>query len=72
MQALLDAGVATRRGVMCSHREPAYAAAPWRAAAGGLARSEEAQDRCLILPLFHDLTAADQARIARALAAALP
>ena len=24
MQAMLDAGVSTRRGIMCSHREPAY------------------------------------------------
>jgi dTDP-4-amino-4,6-dideoxygalactose transaminase len=32
MQFMLDHGVSTRRGVMCSHREPAYAASPgsWR------------------------------------------
>jgi dTDP-4-amino-4,6-dideoxygalactose transaminase len=24
MQALLDRGIATRRGIMCAHREPAY------------------------------------------------
>src|SRR5262245_17667805 len=24
MQRMLDEGVATRRGIMCSHREPAY------------------------------------------------
>jgi len=31
MQRLLDGAVATRRGVMCSHREPAYtdASRPW-------------------------------------------
>ena len=28
MQAMLDAGVSTRRGIMCSHREPAYAGHP--------------------------------------------
>ena len=25
MQKLLDQGIATRRGIMCSHREPPYA-----------------------------------------------
>jgi hypothetical protein len=25
MQAMLDSGISTRRGIMCSHREPAYA-----------------------------------------------
>ena len=37
MQAMLDAGVSTRRGIMCSHREEAYkdlAAAPTAAAVG--------------------------------------
>ena len=29
MQKMLDAGVATRRGVMCAHREPAYQTEPW-------------------------------------------
>ena len=28
MQDMLDKGVATRRGIMCSHREPAYADVP--------------------------------------------
>ena len=30
MQALLDRGIATRRGIMCAHREPAYQNQPWR------------------------------------------
>lgn len=72
MQVMLDGGVSTRRGVMCTHREPAYATAPWRAANGqSLRHSEEAQDRTVILPLFHDLTEADQRRVGAALAAAL-
>jgi perosamine synthetase len=49
MQSMLDAGVSTRRGIMCSHREPAYEHAPLRHA---LAQSELAQDRCVLLPLF--------------------
>ena len=29
MQSLLNEGIATRRGIMCSHREPAYAKESW-------------------------------------------
>ncbi|MGH9585091.1 MAG: DegT/DnrJ/EryC1/StrS family aminotransferase, partial [Bryobacteraceae bacterium] len=33
MQAMLDRGIATRRGIMCAHREPAYREKePWRSA----------------------------------------
>ena len=68
MQRMLDAGVSTRRGVMCSHRERVYAQEPWscgmgpaRAAARPgtcerLAESEKAQDRCIVLPLFAQMT----------------
>ncbi|HWA10172.1 MAG TPA: DegT/DnrJ/EryC1/StrS family aminotransferase [Opitutaceae bacterium] len=70
MQAMLDGGVSARRGVMCAHREPAYASAPWRAA-GSLAEGESAQDQAIILPLYHDMTEADQARVATALRQAL-
>ncbi len=43
MQNRLDAGIPTRRGVMCTHREEAYAADyPVLAAAlGGRARSQQ-------------------------------
>ncbi len=34
MQHLLDAGVASRRGIMCAHREPAYRQQPWSCAPG--------------------------------------
>lgn len=63
MQALLDRGIATRRGIMCAHREPAYRQQPCRAG-GPLTESERAQDECLLLPLFHQLTAEEQERIA--------
>jgi perosamine synthetase len=43
MQRMLDAGIATRRGIMCAHREPAYQNQPWRSA-GPLKCSERAQD----------------------------
>jgi perosamine synthetase len=65
MQELLDQGISTRRGVMCSHREAAYAEK-----AVSLPHSEAAQDHCIVLPLFSQLTDADQQRIAAALRAA--
>src|SRR5262249_51248864 len=67
MQAMRDAGVSTRRGIMCAHREPAYTREPWLAGSSGLGRSEEAQDRGLILPLYHDLTVDEQEMVAGAL-----
>jgi dTDP-4-amino-4,6-dideoxygalactose transaminase len=62
MQALLDAGIATRRGAMNAHREAAYPPDTWRSP-GPLRRSEEAQDRAIVLPLFHQLTESDQDRV---------
>ena len=56
MQAMLDAGIATRRGIMCAHREEAYA----RDTNISLPRSEAAQDRCIVLPLFPQITEAEQ------------
>jgi perosamine synthetase len=49
MQAMLDVGIATRRGVMTSHRETAY-----KAFSQGLSLpvSEDASDRSIILPLY--------------------
>jgi dTDP-4-amino-4,6-dideoxygalactose transaminase len=70
MQALLDDGIATRRGIMCSHREPAYAKDSWRAL-GPLSESERAQDHCILLPLYHQLTFEEQELIAFRLRTAL-
>jgi len=67
MQHLLDVGVASRRGVMCTHREESFPPGSWRGGPGGLAESERAQDRCVILPLYHQMTEADQDRVASAL-----
>jgi perosamine synthetase len=64
MQAMLDAGVSTRRGIMCSHREPAYAGNP---NPHSLLHSEQAQDRCVLLPLFPGMSAEQQASVADAL-----
>lgn len=56
MQFLLDHGVSSRRGIMCSHREAPYK----REAPYHLPESERAQDRCIILPLYAQLTDDDQ------------
>jgi perosamine synthetase len=80
MQALLDQGIATRRGVMCAHREASYPAEAWTCAPRGrdckcvpgtcekLKESERAQDHGLILPLFAELSHEDQDRVIAALA----
>jgi dTDP-4-amino-4,6-dideoxygalactose transaminase len=76
MQRMLDDGIATRRGVMCAHLEPAWQKDDWRCAAragGGCAcagqtcaaleRSEHGRDRHILLPLFATLTEDEQDRI---------
>jgi perosamine synthetase len=79
MQQLLDRGIASRRGVMCAHREPAYTPETWRSHPGGaqcdcppgscslLRESEHAQDHGVILPLYHQMTDAEQDRVIAAL-----
>lgn len=78
MQALLDMGVATRRGIMCAHREPAYRDVAWGCSrarececlvgsCASLRHSEEAQDQCLAIPLFASLTEPEQDRVIEAL-----
>ena len=61
MQAMLDAGIATRRGIMCSHREAVYSDLPLRVA---LPHSEAAQGQCIILPLYPQMTLAEQEQVA--------
>ena len=83
MQSMLDAGVATRRGIMCSHQEPAYPPSAWSCGedratcdcAPGrcerLRESERAQDECILLPLFHQMTSREVERVVDALRRAL-
>lgn len=56
MQALLDVGIATRRGVMTSHRETAY-----KNIMPGLSLpvSEDASDNSIIIPLYVPMDMAD-------------
>ncbi|PIG92513.1 DegT/DnrJ/EryC1/StrS family aminotransferase [Gloeocapsopsis sp. IPPAS B-1203] len=62
MQAMLDAGISTRRGIMCAHREEAYKTEAWSCGRDRLTESEQASDRTMILPLFHQMTEAEQDR----------
>ena len=57
MQRMLDEGIATRRGIMCSHREQAYRDLSRHQQ---LPRSEHAQDHCILLPLYDQMTDAEQ------------
>ncbi|MBH8555299.1 DegT/DnrJ/EryC1/StrS family aminotransferase [Nostocaceae cyanobacterium CENA357] len=79
MQAMLDAGVSTRRGIMCAHREPAYSIEAWSCSINGnacdcesvkckrLNESEQAQDHAIILPLFPRMTDQEQERVIKLL-----
>jgi perosamine synthetase len=83
MQAMLDAGIATRRGIMCTHREPAYQQEAW--SCSGMAKaceckpgqcdrlreSEQAQDRSILLPLFQQMTDSEQSYVIETLKSVL-
>jgi dTDP-4-amino-4,6-dideoxygalactose transaminase len=69
MQTLLDAEIATRRGVMCAHREAAYPPGSWRG--GSLQNSERAEDATILLPLFTEMSEHEQDTVVAALSAAL-
>lgn len=71
MQALLDSGIATRRGVMNAHLEPAYAGAGSYRLAGALSRSEAAQAETIMLPLFVQMSEDDVHAVTAALGDAL-
>lgn len=59
MQTMLDNGVASRRGIMCAHREDGYK----NGHDFDLPNSEAAQDRRIILPFFPQLTDDELERI---------
>lgn len=79
MQTLLDAGIPTRRGIMCAHRQQAYRHEPWgcghsagacgcvAGSCGRLKQSEFAEDHSLLLPIYHQMTEGDQVRVVEAL-----
>lgn len=79
MQAMLDAGISTRRGIMCAHREAAYQTEAWscgveravgecsEARCDRLSESEQAQERTILLPLFHHLDRQQQDYVVKVL-----
>jgi perosamine synthetase len=79
MQRMLDAGIATRRGIMCAHRESAYQSEPWSCGVkpkacecearkcDRLSESEQAQDGSILLPLFHHMTQQEQDYVVKVL-----
>ena len=65
MQKLLDRGIATKRGIMCAHLEPAYMNEPWHTGnnkkdINKLNASCKARDKTIILPLFHQMETKEQ------------
>jgi perosamine synthetase len=56
MQALLNRGVSTRRGIMNAHQEPAYQDLP----AISLPHSEAARDSVILLPLYSSMKRGEQ------------
>jgi perosamine synthetase len=68
MQRLLDQGIATRRGIMCSHREEPYNGEQQRY---DLSQSELAQDHSILLPIYAQMAEDDLVRVATVLRAEL-
>jgi len=64
MQSLLDQGIATRRGIMCSHREAPYSRDKQR---HQLRESELAQDHSILLPIYAQMREGDLIRVSDAL-----
>ncbi|WP_027577856.1 DegT/DnrJ/EryC1/StrS family aminotransferase [Bradyrhizobium sp. Ai1a-2] len=66
MQKLLDKGIATRRGIMCSHREAPYSNDKQR---HDLRQSELAQDQAILLPIYAQMKDEDLELVAGTLRA---
>lgn len=66
MMRYMEAGIATRRGIMAAHLEPACS----RFADGPLPVTERLTHHSIILPLFHDFTHAEQDRVIDVMASA--
>jgi dTDP-4-amino-4,6-dideoxygalactose transaminase len=67
MQALLDRGISTRRGVMNIHLERAYADPASFRRTSGLKHSVTAQNEAIILPLYAQMTEDELGRVVDAL-----
>lgn len=67
MQALLDRGISTRRGIMNIHLEQAYAAPGSFRRGSSLDKSVAAQNGSIILPLYAQMTSDEQMSVVDAL-----
>jgi len=67
LRLLADADISARRGIMAAHLEPAYASAD----PPSLPVTELLTRRSLILPLFHEMTEAQQDHVVSVVTAAL-
>lgn len=65
LEILAEADISARRGIMSSHRQPAYRGVD--AGTATLAVTERLTDNTLILPVFHQMTAEEQDRVIAAL-----
>jgi dTDP-4-amino-4,6-dideoxygalactose transaminase len=66
LRLLAEAGISARRGIMAAHTEPAYAEHPHRP----LPVTERLTAGSLILPLFHQMTEAEQDQVVSVIHAA--
>jgi dTDP-4-amino-4,6-dideoxygalactose transaminase len=60
MQGLLEQNISTRRAIMAIHREPPYRSSGWQSS---LPNTNCATETGFILPLFHEMTEAEQDRV---------
>jgi dTDP-4-amino-4,6-dideoxygalactose transaminase len=68
LEFLLARGIAGRRGIANAHQEPAYAGRGNHRISGSLEVSERLRDGVVMLPLFHGMTAEEEAAVLDALA----
>ncbi len=66
LRMMLDQGISARRGIMAAHLEPAYADHQY----GNLPVTERLTARSIIVPLFPQMSEADQDRVVGAIAEA--
>jgi len=66
LRVFADTGISARRGIMAAHLEPAYADDK-----SDLPVTERLTERSLILPLFHEMTQAQQEHVASVITTAL-
>lgn len=64
LETLAEADISARRGIMCAHLQPAHAGRDTGTA--DLSVSEQLSASTLILPLFHQMSESEQARVLEA------